>query len=1182
MQLRQTVSIFVLASVLVACVLFAVSLLPLNSPARASSIPRVAAEMRPPRPPDGISPSLGGSNASLLRALTLQQTTATPLPTGATTPTALPAAGPSPAATSISDILQTALLKNDSIEKYRGEVTYTEGDAVIVHWVGEGQSEPAAQHYTYSDALVQNVEVIRMADEVYVRAGGEPDAAWSRVPFDQLSHYIAYSPRLAIANVVNNASQFAGNETGTLDGVECEILAQDKAGAAATFYSIVLGAKNPPGDSITDLFKVAEARVWVCEDGYIHQTQLIAELKNSTFGRREITARITDPDADVQITAPTNLVPFPTPTSSPTSTPEPTVAPTLTPSAAEATATAQAAVSLAASSKNWNIFFADSFDVPANDWTTDSYTTDSGKGKVTKKIENSTYIWNLRSARPMVNRESPQFDFYFANAAVSADARWLEGAASCAYGLTLRDDFTNYYYFAIKPDGAWKFARGKEDARIADLLKGSSEAIHKDGVNQLRIINSDGQVQLFVNDSYLGQVELADDTDPTVSGLVMELDKANQSCIVEFDNFQVQIPVGSQHNTVLASGFDNENKANFPTGKYSDGTASGTREIVKDKYVWELTATDSSVDQWAFAESEALTDFTVSVTIDPVEGPERAEAGLVFRASAPNTGYSFSITNFGDYVFRRTENGTSETLIYPTASELIKKGASNRIRVVAIGSHYDFFINDRFVNHLTDDGLARGKTALQARVYDRNGQATFEFSEFELRVAGAETKQATPTPGPMGAQAAATAQAMTQKLQEVETWPVALTGWDEENLAEWRVGETKREGFEYAFSIIDDTYQLKEEMTSSDGFNVYGTAPGNFGDFYLTVDAQRTGGSPEVGYGVVFLGTGESEYTFAINDDFPVGTGSTFNLDRREGNHTDSLASYQDTFAVNKGGVNRLGVLVQDKEISLFINDQLVGSYRDDRVASGRVGVYSLMLEPAQATFEFSNFVLRVPPTSVTPTPSAQEAEKLAQEAQAARETALKWPVIAQDDFSDNANAWPLDDTSPDWGKIQGSVTDGKYRWDTDLKKNIYFYEVAPDMPAVGDFYATVEGELMSGPGQHFYGMVLRVADGKFYKFKIVNERYAALERVDDKVTKLVSETLVPGIKPGAVNKLGVLARGSRFDLFINDEWVAQVQDDALQGGQIGVAFGIQGLEPAIFEFDNFEIRAPQAAPVNQ
>lgn len=1112
----------------------------------------------------------------LTTGLAMAAATATITPAPASTRPPSTAAGQTPTTASISDTLQAAVEKNQNLTQYRGELYLTEGDTVFVDWKGEGKGEPASQHYIYSDTLVKNAEVIRIGEQVYVRDANAPNEAWSLVPAELLFQYVSYTPRAVIAIMFNDLASFSKSGTATLDGLNCEIFSQSKAGAAATFASMLTNIKTPPSDEISALFESAEAHVWLCEDGYIHQTQLIVELKASGSGKTELKTRLYDFDKDIQITAPTNLIPFPTPTAEPTFTSQPTLVPTATPNAAQATATAQAALGVFQKSAGWGVLFSDSFDEIANDWTTDSYTTDSGKGKVTKKIQDSKYIWNLRSARPIVNRDLPKFDSYFSKASTSVDARWVEGATSCAYGVTVQDDFTNYYYFAIQPDGIWKLARGKGEAHTADLLRGISTAIHKDETNKLRVLALDGQILLFVNETYLGRFDPDGEGEPGVSGLVMELDQPDQACVVEFDNFEVRLPVGSEHDTVLAQGFDSQNAAKFPTGEYSDGTASGKREIDGTKYRWQLTGNTSSVDQWAFPETEALTDFTVSVTTQALKGPERAESGLVFRASGPNIGYSFSITNFGSYVFRRTEIDESDTLIFPTPSDEIKKGEPNRIKVVVIGDHYDFFINDKFVDHFSDDRLASGKTALLARVYDKDGQALYEFTDYELRAALPSGGAPTPTPTRSVPQATATAQAAAANREQAETWSPVLTGWDQENLADWWTTTKKREGFEYEFSIVGDKYQLAEEATSADGFVVYGTAPGyHAGDFYVTVDAQRVSGSPEVAYGLVFGFNRDSEYTFFINDDFPIGAGSTFTLERREGDHSETFFSYQDTTAVHRGEVNRLGVLVQDKQINLFINNQLVGSVQDDCLSSGRVGVYSIILDPAKAVFEFSDFVLRVPPDSTVPTPSADETAQLAREAQEARKTALGWDVVAQDDFSSNANAWPLDDTSPDWGAVTGSVQDGKYRWDMDINQNVYFYEVAPKFPTVGDFYATVEGAMPSGPARHFYGMVLRVADAKYYKFRLRNDRYATLERLDVEDTALVREMVVPAIKPGQANRLGVLARGNRFDLFINDEWVAQVEDDGLKQGQIGIMFGVDDFAPAVFEFDNFEIRAP-------
>ena len=60
------------------------------------------------------------------------------------------------------------------------------------------------------------------------------------------------------------------------------------------------------------------------------------------------------------------------------------------------------------------------------------------------------------------------------------------------------------------------------------------------------------------------------------------------------------------------------------------------------------------------------------------------------------------------------------------------------------------------------------------------------------------------------------------------------------------------------------------------------------------------------------------------------------------------------------------------------------------------------------------------------------------------------------------------------------------------------------------------------------------------------------------------------------MNRLAVVAEGAHFVLFVNDQYVAEVDDDRLSSGMVGVAVDLfDPGDEAVFEFDNFELRVP-------
>jgi hypothetical protein len=76
--------------------------------------------------------------------------------------------------------------------------------------------------------------------------------------------------------------------------------------------------------------------------------------------------------------------------------------------------------------------------------------------------------------------------------------------------------------------------------------------------------------------------------------------------------------------------------------------------------------------------------------------------------------------------------------------------------------------------------------------------------------------------------------------------------------------------------------------------------------------------------------------------------------------------------------------------------------------------------------------------------------------------------------------------------------------------------------------------------------------------------------------TTLVDWTKTAAIQSGAVNRLEIVAQGSRFTLYINGEYVDEFSDDRLTSGKPALVVGLKEAgDTSVVEFDNFELHAP-------
>jgi len=188
--------------------------------------------------------------------------------------------------------------------------------------------------------------------------------------------------------------------------------------------------------------------------------------------------------------------------------------------------------------------------------------------------------------------------------------------------------------------------------------------------------------------------------------------------------------VASEWKIVLEDNFDSNN--NGWGTETTDGERATSIITVSDgKYSWDISTHDLDIT-WEAANTRPLGDFAMSVDVKQIGGPDTAEVGLTFREDANYYDYYFGINNQGEY-FLLIYYDEWITLIDYSKSELIRPNETNRLTVIAEGSHFTFFINDQYVAEYTDERIKNGNVGLFSVLYDANQQAVFEFDNFELR-----------------------------------------------------------------------------------------------------------------------------------------------------------------------------------------------------------------------------------------------------------------------------------------------------------------------------------------------------------------------------------------------------------------------------------------------------------------
>ena len=99
-----------------------------------------------------------------------------------------------------------------------------------------------------------------------------------------------------------------------------------------------------------------------------------------------------------------------------------------------------------------------------------------------------------------------------------------------------------------------------------------------------------------------------------------------------------------------------------------------------------------------------VNDISITVQAKQVSGSVTGSYGIVFRRVSTGNYYAFEIDGQGEWTFYKVVNDQATPIQAYTVNAAITRGvnASNTLRVVAKGSHYDFYVNATLVGSQDD------------------------------------------------------------------------------------------------------------------------------------------------------------------------------------------------------------------------------------------------------------------------------------------------------------------------------------------------------------------------------------------------------------------------------------------------------------------------------------------------
>lgn len=137
-----------------------------------------------------------------------------------------------------------------------------------------------------------------------------------------------------------------------------------------------------------------------------------------------------------------------------------------------------------------------------------------------------------------------------------------------------------------------------------------------------------------------------------------------------------------------------------------------------------LNKTDKS--RW-FYYPDSYNDFVVEVNGHAEAGPDFVEYGVIVRSASDGKAfYGLTVSRAGNYSFFRYQDEKFIDLISFSPSSAVKKGTStNKIKVVAQKNQFGLYVNDQFLNTVTDSNFSAGGVGLFVNSDQPNASVRF-------------------------------------------------------------------------------------------------------------------------------------------------------------------------------------------------------------------------------------------------------------------------------------------------------------------------------------------------------------------------------------------------------------------------------------------------------------------------
>jgi hypothetical protein len=391
------------------------------------------------------------------------------------------------------------------------------------------------------------------------------------------------------------------------------------------------------------------------------------------------------------------------------------------------------------------------------------------------------------------------------------------------------------------------------------------------------------------------------------------------------------------------------------------------------------------------------------------------------------------------------------------------------------------------------------------------------------------TEAYTPLPMPTAAPSPALSPSPT-----VPNWPLVLA--DDFDDPTSGFGENRTDDYRTYYDNGSYTIEILREDW------VAWSSRGSVSDFVAELDVISHGEAGGAGLIFRYQDAGRQFYLFAIDVD------GRYWLRMLTSDGWRVIRDWQESPYIRTGAsANRLKVVCQGAEISLYVNDQYLETVQDTTFAEGAVGMLAgTSVGESYARFSFDNLRVYGPAAG---------------------------RVLFRDDFSDPSSGW-----------LTRSDDEGEVRYENG-ELYIRDYTVPDTVTAsrpgqeFSDLIMEVEARLVGGTEDNWLGHYCRYVDAdNFYVMAYSSDGYyTGFGLANGERTQFAEPTRSDAIRqgPGVTNVARLECIGSSLRFWVNGELLIDVVDTGLAQGDIALDAESQDGEYTEVAYDNLIVTAP-------